>query len=496
MEKKCGRRDFLRGGAAFFVAAGLGNAVFGRVAGPARLRVGILSDIHVVNGPKTCDYNAGSCETFEKALAYFRDQNVDAVVIAGDMADNGLESQLMQLGNAWRKVFPGGLRPDGGRVEKVFVTGNHDLEGWKYGYAKKLGVTKKTHAQDILSLHIAESWKRVFDEDYAPMFIKDVKGYKFVGAHFGEFDKKGAVAAFLKAHEAELAGPKPFFYTQHYHPKATCSAPWVWGQDSGESTAALKAFPNAVAFTGHSHTPLVDDRTLWRGDFTSVGTGSLRYLIPFGGRENSRIFGAKDVGTQQMPYMTCKDGHHGQLMTVYDDRLVLERRDFENDMPAGPDWVVPLPAGASSFEERAKAAPVPQFPVGAEVKLEQIDGHNRKGEAVKQVAVTFPNVRGLDGGARAFDFEVRVEARDVDREKTWTTKRVYSPHYYWAPERDDKTVTCLFALSELPMPNGKLAPERGVAYRFAVSPANSFGRHGAAIRSAFFAAVQHRGVKI
>ena len=480
----CTRKSFLGGGAAaFFVAAGLGQRAMGGTASTARLRVGILSDIHIVNGAENYGSNAGSSATFEKALTYFRDQGVDAVVIAGDMADNGLESQLMQLGNAWRKVFPGGLRPDGGKVEKVFVTGNHDLEGWKYGYAKKLGVTKETHAHDIISLHIAESWKRVFDEDYAPMYVKDIKGYKFVGVHYNEFSKPGAVAAFLKAHKAELSGTKPFFYTQHFHPRATCSAPWVWGQDNGESTAALKAFPNAVAFTGHSHTPLTDDRTLWRGDFTSIGTGSLRYLIPFGGRENSRIFGAKDIGTQQMPFLKCADGHHGQLMTVYDDRLVLERRDFENDLPAGPDWVVPLPAGASSFEERSKNAPVPQFQSDAKVTTKPIDGKNRAGHPVKQIAVTFPNVRGTCGDARAFDFEVKVEARDVDREKIWMTKRVYSPHYYWAAEKDDATVTCLFATSELPQPNGRLETARGRKYRFAVSPANCYGAQGTAVVS-------------
>lgn len=484
----CTRNGFIHGGAAaFFVAAGLGHRAMGGGASPARLRVGILSDIHIVNGVENYCPNAGSIATFEKALAYFRDQNADAVVIAGDMADNGLESQLMQLGNAWRKVFPEGLRPDGGKVEKVFVTGNHDLEGWKYGYAKKLGVTKDTHAHDILSLHMAESWKRAFDEDYAPMYIKDVRGYKFVGVHFNEFSKKGAVAAFLESHRAELAGTKPFFYTQHYHPRATCSAPWVWGQDCGESTRALSKFPNAVAFTGHSHTPLTDDRTLWRGDFTSVGTGSLRYLIPFGGRENSRIFGTKDVNTQQMPFLKCADGHHGQLMTVYDDRIVLERRDFENDLPAGPDWIVPLPACAETFSERAEKSAAPEFPHGAAVKVARVKGESRANRKTDQVAVTFPNVSGLGGGARAFDFEVVVEAVDVDRTMTWMTKRVYSPHYYWAPEKDDATVTCLFAVSELPQPNGKLETARGRKYRFAVSPANCYGKQGAAIRSKWIA---------
>ena len=469
------RRGFIGGGAAFFVAAGMGHSACGD-AGGARLRVGILSDIHIVNDEHSCD-------DFEKALKYFRDRKVDAVLIAGDMADNGIESQLRRVGDTWRRVFPGNKLPDGGRVEKVFVTGNHDVEGWSYGYAKKLGITKETHPEEILSLHMAESWKRIFDEDYSPIYIKDVKGYKFVGAHFNSFSKPGAVAAFLEALRADLTGDKPFFYTQHYHPRATCSAPWTWGQDVGESTRALAAFPNAVAFTGHSHTPLTDDRTLWRGAFTSVGTASLRYLIPFGGRENSRIFGAKDVGTQQMPFLGCADGHHGQLMTVYDDRLVLERRDFENDLPAGPDWVVPLPASAESFAERAKKCAVPEFPAGTEVKLKRISGTNRAKKPVEQIAVSFPNVLGVMGGARAFDFEVNVEAVDVDCAKTWMAKRVYSPHFYWAPEKDDLEVTCLFALSELPAPNGKLEIRRGRRFRFAVAPANCYGAQGRAIRS-------------
>lgn len=481
----CTRHDFIRDSAAFFVAAGLGGFAFGGDPAQAQLRVGILSDIHIAL--KDSDRSAYiGIDMFEKALRYFRDRKVDAVLVAGDLADNGIDSELLAIGDAWRRVFPQNRRPDGGMVEKVFVYGNHDIDGWSFMKGAK-GLFKTDADRDRLAIgrggNRGRVWREAFDEDYSPAYVKDVKGYKFVGVQYGEFDKAGVVGEFLEAHRAELAGNRPFFYTQHYHPRGTCSAPWVWGQDSGNSTAALKRFPNAVSFTGHSHTPLTDERTLWRGEFTSVGTASLKYLIPFGGRENSRIFGARDSKHQQMPALTCLDGHHGQVMTVFPDRIVLERRDFENDLPAAPDWVVPLPLAAATFAERSQKAPVPEFEAGAKVSVRQVDGRDRRGGKVRQVVVSFPNVRGLGGGARAFDFEVRVEAREVDREKTWIVKRVYSPHCYWSPERDDETVTCLFALSELPPPNGNLAPERGIEYRFAVSPADSFGRHGAAIYS-------------
>ena len=150
------RRAFIGQGAfAFLAAAGMGHRAFG-ATGPARLRFGALSDIHITRGK-------GSCDIFEKALTYFRDQKVDAVLIAGDMADSGLDSQLRRVGETWRRVFPGDKRPDGEHVEKIFVTGNHDIDGWKW------------HKKDdwILAHGIGpadnrvKTWERLFKEPYS-----------------------------------------------------------------------------------------------------------------------------------------------------------------------------------------------------------------------------------------------------------------------------------------------------------------------------------------
>ena len=99
----------------------------------------------------------------------------------------------------------------------------------RFGALSDIHITRGKGSCDIFALHMAEGWKRAFDEDYAPMYVKTVKGYKFVGVHFdleGGYHQEGAIAAFLESHRDELAGSKPFFYTQHFHPKGTCSAPW------------------------------------------------------------------------------------------------------------------------------------------------------------------------------------------------------------------------------------------------------------------------------
>jgi predicted phosphodiesterase len=70
---------------------------------------------------------------FAAALEYFKKQNVDAVVHCGDFAHRGQVEEMRFHADVWRRVFPKNLAPDGHKVEKLFVTGNHDTEGAAYG---------------------------------------------------------------------------------------------------------------------------------------------------------------------------------------------------------------------------------------------------------------------------------------------------------------------------------------------------------------------------
>ena len=492
MTMKTSRRNFVRLGSAFMASAGLSSSAAASPATRPNLRIGIVSDVHVTTPAST--------DNIRRAFTFFRDRGADGVLIAGDLADYGFVEQLELVARTWFEVFPNDTAPDGHHVERLFVCGNHDMEGWKYPYVRKACPDAETNTARHLSKHIAAVWPRLFGEPFAPLWIKDVKGYKFVGCHHpipgsgSTYYSKTDIDAFLQKHRDVLLGTRPFFYTQHFHPRATCSAPWVWGQDAGFSTAALSRFPNCVAFSGHSHTPLRDERTIWQGAFTSVGTASLRYLIPFGGRENASIFGVPDNGPEQMPPLRCQDGQNALFMSVYDDRIVLERRDALNGLPLGPDWIIPLLAdgvdrSALPFAPRAKTEPVPQFASDAAVSVTHGTGRARNGKTeIEQVTVAFPNIAAAgDAGAgvRPFDYEVTVEAREFDVAKTWMVKRVYSPGFYLGAAKDAPRATCVFAKAELPRGNGREPAARGRTFRFAVRPCNCFGVSGAPIHSAW-----------
>lgn len=439
------RRQFLSG-----AAATLGvRAIWGGPSGAARLKLGVLSDVHVST--------AAQVPMLEKAFAYFRDHGADGVIIAGDMANTGRLEQLDLVGEAWFRVFPNGKAPDGRPVEKLFVFGNHDVAF----RGSPIGSDRKA------------AWERAFREPWTgDVYAKQVKGYVFIGAHWGcEKQLEGYLAA--NAERLGLNGKKPFFYAQHPHPAGTVQGAWAWGNDRGVATKALSRFANAVAFSGHSHYSHTDERCVWQGAFTSIGTSSLRYIFAQYGRENGERYGRRPL---QMPCLNEHAAHQGMLMTVHDDCLVLERLDFNACEKTGPDWIVPLDGSrAFAFESRRARVVAPEFPAGATVAVRRLRGRDRAGRETEQVEVAFPPAAPDARTARVYDYEVRALAPygREDREEELAVRRVLSTSFHLPPVRETKeTQRCIFALADL----------RGAkTVRFEVRPGECFGTRGRSI---------------
>ena len=242
-------------------------------------------------------------------------------------------------------------------------------------------------------------------------------------------------------------------------------------------TRLLGKYPNAIAFSGHSHSPLDDDRDLWQGSFTSIGTSSLKYLYPMPARENTYQDDWSAKPPSQMPKMDPSDGRQGMVMRVYDDAITFEKREFVYDEPIGEPWYLPWPISTReplSFENRAKTAAVPQFPAGTKATVTAGNGSDRYGTQQKQVTVHFPTVLKKNAGVRAFDYEVQVEYDWLDVRHVCSTKRVFSPKCYLGENKEEGDVRCVFGESELP---------KDFAYRFAIRPCNCFGAKGNPIYS-------------
>lgn len=453
------RREFLASsGAAFLIAGCQTRSLFGA----PDLKFGVVSDIHLTT-PK-------SCRLVEKAFRQFRRRGVDAVMIPGDLTDWGLKSSMSYLKRTWDKVF------SGTDVVPLFCTGNHDFDGWWYGdMAVEMHANGYSETDALCNLKkdpgekLGEGWKEVFGEQFDWVRCRTVKGYDFVSA---EFEGNGSthLADWMKANGSRFGGDRPFFFFQHLPIKGTTADSEGWA-DKGVTKPILDQFPNCVAFTGHTHRPFLDERQIWQGEFTAIGVPSLSYActpgdVPHENGSGNRV--GKATQTMQMvPDRRDLRGGQGYVVSVWNDKIVVERHDVEEDDSDAPAWVVPLPLGkaAQPFARGARdeAAPVPEFPAGAALDVETRNTENRVGHWAIVMNCEFPSAVVPDG-SRVFDYEIRAVPKDGSKP---LAKYFYSPAYSRMAKFEPARQRFWFDVAELP---------QGKEYVLEVRARNCFGR--------------------
>lgn len=500
MSFEVSRRWFIGGLASMGALGGcrMFRAPAGKYAdGKPNLKFGVISDVHLRVNAKGPGLDSGyDTETLKHTLEWYRDQGVDAVAVVGDIADRGLVEEMVAFADTWFKVFPDDRAPDGRKVERIVVYGNHDWGGLHYKPFVAAKYSDMSKFDDyVLIGKPKEHWEKIFHEPWQHVYRKEVNGYTFIGAQWSNGWCRGkdevgvqGVEEFFTAQKGKINPSLPFFYFQHPHPKNTCYGSWAWGRDAGASTKMLSEYSNAIAFSGHSHYSLTDERSIWQGAFTSLGTSSLRYtaLAVQGieqGYENSGAGNsAKYNPYKVMQNIYTRDGRQGMLVSVYDDHVVFARREFMYDGVLGDDWVMPLPAAESkpfAYAERAVKSKVPQFPAGAKVSVAKTRGKTRGMRNAKvNVAAEETDVYELEfppadavAGARALDYEIAA----VPTAGGKPVVRYVVPEGFNMPLSDKRVkenVQCLVSSIVLP---------KAGTFRFEVRPRNSFGKTGAAL---------------
>ena len=471
MAMEISRRGFVGGALAFGTLGGSrcrATVADARQRVPPKLRFGVMSDVHIGGKP---DAEA----TLEKALRWFAAENVDAVLCPGDIAHSGLIDELEKFAAVWYRVFPDGKAADGHKVELMIATGNHDVDAW--------GGRWKNFSEEELRAHCLNykdnperTWQRLFGQKWEVIWRREVKGYTFIGSQWSSLNPP--IEEYMRKNAATFDPTKPFFYSQHAHPKGTCHGAYSMGDDHGESVRALSPFPNAVAITGHSHCAISDERTVWQGAFTSIGGGCLHEGAGGFNYDNVTAFWHPSSRKRLMasladpkPWGGDAKGGGCELVEVYDQHLVVHRQSVVFGCPIGPAFVVPLPArkdGPFDFARRAAHRAAPQFAADAKIAAKFCpNGHAleidaRKGEPC--IYVTFPRAKTVKG-SRVFDYMVEA---CPDGGKPVTRKLIAAGFAY--PEAyADIPGECLFSVKELPV---------GKPIRLTVTPRDCFGLAG------------------
>ena len=181
---------------------------------------------------------------------------LDAVLIAGDVTDMGTKIAFNSIKAATAPVIKGDTQ------FLATISTSHD---------------DRTIGKESLSLY-TDIMGQETD------FHRVINGFHFIGVsastiegeHYSDYQK-----VWLKEQlDAAVADDpaKPIFVMQHEHISNT-----VYGSSDFEGwgmpdfAEILKDYPQVIDFSGHSHYPINDARSIWQGEYTAIGTGGLYY---------------------------------------------------------------------------------------------------------------------------------------------------------------------------------------------------------------------------
>ena len=461
------RRGFLEGALASFGVGAFGGRIFAaplgwKRPGRANLVFGLVSDTHLRS-----DMTGTKLDSPDRyllaALEYFREQNVDAVAHCGDMADRGQICELEFHAAIWNKVFPGGLAPDGHKVEKLFVAGNHDVEGFRYGLGLPMRVDKiypdpEEMTKHLLASDFAAQWERIWGEKYERVWHKTIKGYRFFGRHW-DVDESELIEKLKDVRFPD----RPLFLLSH------------------ERSVQLKDSPidlrNAVGFFGHWHCSASNWNQIhfFPGySFPNIQVPSSSTYGRFGFGKDAYISKAAIEGKD-----AAKKGYQGYIVRVYDDFLAIERREFSEGGPLGPDWIMPLgkyDPHPFSKSELKKLIGAPQFRNGAKLEVSFGNPVNpvQGNSATPRLCVRIP-LADDNPDSRVYAYEV-VVAGDDSKKKL--RKAVYAAGVHMGIGHEPNG-----GVTTLEIPKSELPP--GKTLTFAVRPLSSLGTSGNSIATTF-----------
>ena len=325
------------------------------------LRFAVMSDTHVGDpGDERCERIRRiiplSYEIAENNAFY---KNLDAVVFVGDMTDEGNEVQF----GAFYDSATAFLRPETRLI--ATVAKGHDCS--------VMGKSFLGYFQAKTGLPVN--------------FDTVINGFHFIG--ISTCDEEGiyyneAQREFLKGslEKASAEDPeKPVFVFHHEHVKHTVygSSDFDgWGNDYFSDI--LFEYPQIVDFSGHSHYPLNDPRSIWQGEITATGSGSVHYaeftadgerrIHPDGFREIAQFL-IVEADADNNVRLRGFDGLSGALLCEY---LI------KNPSDADAREYTP-----EKIEARAKA---PFFEAGAKPVISEENG---------DIHITIPQAVSADG---------------------------------------------------------------------------------------------------
>lgn len=235
----------------------------------ASFKVAVISDTQLPPTEEDLKNDDTYLQNLKRALTVIKNNDVDMILFPGDIGDLGTRFAFQTYVDAIDEVF--------GDDKPIIQTimGNHDF--WNKNVSSAIN-------------HI-----KAFEEitGNSPWTHYVVNGYHFIGAspNYGSMSSGYAITAKWLDKELEKASTdsdgKPIIVMTHNQPKNTSYGSEDWGDKTLNDV--LSKYPNVINFSGHVHYSLLDERSIWQGEYTVINTQSLSYTEMERGKENGTI---------------------------------------------------------------------------------------------------------------------------------------------------------------------------------------------------------------
>ncbi|MGN0536029.1 MAG: metallophosphoesterase family protein [Eubacterium sp.] len=363
------------------------------------LRVAVISDLQL---PNSDDKESHAYKSFESTLTMLKNKGMDVLLIDGDFVD-------LATTTAWEsyKEIYDNVMADSEKPVPLYILGNHDY--WLDYFFKCWEIPTPAKMQKRFTKYTGEY----------PYSHKKINGYHFIcwSSSNGSYDKSYSDEKWIREQldQAVADDPtKPIFVITHLNPINTSYGSDEWGNE--DINNVLKDYSQVISISGHSHFSLIDERTIWQGDYTAFTTQSLDYIELEGGKFNGSIpvdaYG--NLMADKLP--ACL------YMEIEDEKITIERLEANTGNTLKEPWVLEAPFDKPDkyTDKRAESnqAPVLDADLNASISdITDVDGNAQKMLSFKAGSdddfVHSYKLQFLDENKNLLEFEETTYSGDI-----------------------------------------------------------------------------------
>jgi len=246
------------------------------------VKVAVFADVQL------CVNNLGATANaylaLVKQLQYAKSQNVDVLMLTGDICNNAVEDYYLRFENALKTVYG---TDESKYPEFVWIMGNH--EWWdtaEHDTANAVSLFNKYARIDTENLVARSTIKYKMDNNATlPNYYKVVNGIPFLA--ISAYDSSGKITAAQRTEieswledisELDSVKAGGAIYVAYHYAIANTT---YFGQGASSNTDTFddifKNYPNVIVFTGDTHYPGTNERTINQKNYTSINIGSSSY---------------------------------------------------------------------------------------------------------------------------------------------------------------------------------------------------------------------------